>query len=250
MAGLTNYDKIITWIFKTKFKAGDVEVSFQREDIAVAAKTLRLKIPKNLGDVPYTFRYRRSLPEEIASKAPKGRVWHIIGTGTAQYSFIARVPLNLEPKEDMVATKIPDATPDLIKQYALNDEQALLARLRYARLIDLFLGLVCYPLQSHLRTTVSGIGQIETDDLYIGIDHKGVHYVIPVQAKGAKDYLSEIQIEQDIAMCQDKFPNLACIPVATKFCEKEVIVLFSFSLDCDGLSVLSEKHYRLTPLKK
>lgn len=82
---------------------------------------------------------------------------------------------------------IPDATPEIIRAYAMDDEQALLAILRYNRLIDTFLGLTTYSLQNHLRTTVKKIGQIEIDELYVGMDKRGCHYVIPVQAKGGKD---------------------------------------------------------------
>ncbi|HLI09294.1 MAG TPA: hypothetical protein VKV40_22220 [Ktedonobacteraceae bacterium] len=63
----------------------------------------------------------------------------------------------------MAETKIPDSTPGLIAMYALGDEQALLAKLRYNRLIDIFTEVTCYSLQSHLRTTVPSIGQVETN---------------------------------------------------------------------------------------
>ena len=65
----------------------------------------------------------------------------------------------------------------------MDDEQALLAIVRYNRLIDTFLGLTTYSLQNHLRTTVKGIGQIEIDDLYIGINHVGEGFIIPIEAK-------------------------------------------------------------------
>ena len=106
----------------------------------------------------------------------------------------------------MVTTKIPDATPGIIEKYALGDEQALLAKLRYNRLIDVFTGVTCYSLQSHLRTSVTGIGQVETDEIYIGLDRKGSHYIFPVQAKGGRDRQSIVQIEQDCAICKAKFP--------------------------------------------
>ena len=86
-------------------------------------------------------------------------------------------------------TKIPDATPGIIIKYTQGDEQALLAKIRYNRLIDIFTGVTCYSLQNHLRTTVTGIGQIETDELYIGVDRRGAQYIFPVQAKGGKDQL-------------------------------------------------------------
>ena len=69
----------------------------------------------------------------------------------------------------------------------MSDEQALLARVRYNRLVDIFLGIACYSLQNHLRTTASNMGQVETDELYVGVDRRGSHYVVPIQAKGGKD---------------------------------------------------------------
>ena len=43
---------------------------------------------------------------------------------------------------------------------------------------------VSSALQNHLRTTVAGMGQVETDEIYVGVDRSGSHYVVPVQAKG------------------------------------------------------------------
>jgi hypothetical protein len=91
------------------------------------------------------------------------------------------------------------------------------------------------------------MGQIETDEIYIGLDKRGVHYAIPVQAKGGKDQLGTVQIEQDFALCQCKFPGLVCIPIAAQFMEDDLIALFSFELSDKGISILCEKHYRLVP---
>jgi hypothetical protein len=121
----------------------------------------------------------------------------------------------------------------------------LLAKLRYNRLIDVFTGVTCYSLQSHLRTFVNNIGQIETDEIYVGVDKRGVHYVFPVQAKGSKDRISVIQIEQDIAMCGSKFPNLICKPIAAQFMKEDFIALFELEQTKSGVRISSEKHYLL-----
>lgn len=84
----------------------------------------------------------------------------------------------------MAETKVPDAPPGVIAMYSLNDEQALLAKLRYNRLVDIFTRVTCYSLQNHLRTAVPKLGQVETDEIYIGVDRRGAHYIFPVQAKG------------------------------------------------------------------
>jgi hypothetical protein len=146
----------------------------------------------------------------------------------------------------MALIKVPDATPGVIEKYRLSDEQALLAKLRYNRLLDIFTGVTCYSLQNHLRTTVPEMGQVETDELYIGIDRRGAQYVFPVQAKGGKDKISIVQIEQDYAMCKDKFPLLICRPIAAQFAGED-IVIFGFEDTETGLRIASEKHYKLVP---
>jgi hypothetical protein len=94
-------------------------------------------------------------------------------------------------------------------------------------------------------TKVSGIGQVETDELYIGLDRRGAHYIFPVQAKGGKDRLSIVQIEQDFSLCEDKFPSLISRPLAAQFMGDDLIALFDFVKNEDGVKVSSEKHYRL-----
>ena len=142
---------------------------------------------------------------------------------------------------------MPDSTPGIIAKYAFSDEQALLARVRYNRLIDIFLGIACYSLQNHLRTTVQEMGQVETDEIYVGVDKSGSHYVIPVQAKGGTDKLSRVQVEQDIALCADKLPDLICRPIGAQFMQQDVISLMEFEEDRDDIRIVSEKQYQLVP---
>ncbi|MEZ4735985.1 MAG: hypothetical protein R3E79_53525 [Caldilineaceae bacterium] len=165
--------------------------------------------------------------------------------GISRYKFVLTKFVNIVPTEGLVVTKIPEATPGVIAKYALDDEQALLAKLRYNRLIDIFTGITCYSLQNHLRTTVPNVGQVETDEVYIGIDARGAHYVLPVQAKGGKDKLGVVQIEQDVAMCESKFSALICRPIAAQFMADNVIALFQFEQTVEGVGISAEKHYKL-----
>lgn len=131
--------------------------------------------------------------------------------------------------------------------YSFDDEQALLAKLRYNRLIDIFTGVTCYSLQNHLRTSLSEMGQIETDEIYVGVDQRGAHHVFPVQAKGGNDKLSIVQIEQDFALCKKKFPSLISRPIGAQFIEANLIALFGFEEGENGITRSMEKHYRLVP---
>ena len=222
-------------------------MEFEREDIATFASRLNVALPKNPGDLVYSFRYRTELPSSILEKAPDNETWIIRAMGRSKYRFVLVRDVPLTPNPNLVVTKVPDSIPGIIAKYAFSDGQAVLTRVRYNRLIDIFLGIVCYSLQNHLRTTVPSMGQVETDEVYVGVDKSGVHYVVPVQAKGGNDKLGRVQIEQDIALCAHKLPSLICRPVGAQFMQDDLIALFEFEQDSDEIRTVSEKHYRLVP---
>ncbi len=239
------YSKLIENVFTQNYKKGAHEVLFQRDDLVNTATKLGIKLPKNLGDIVYSFRYRAALPESIRNCAPEGLEWVIRPIGQAKYKFSLTAMPRILPNALLAETKIPDAMPGIIVKYAFNDEQGLLAKLRYNRLIDIFSGVTCYSLQNHLRTTVPDMGQVETDEIYVGVDKRGVQYIFPVQAKGGTDQLGIVQIEQDFALCATKFPQLVCRPVAAQFIEDNLIALFAFEESANGVTISDEKHYRL-----
>ncbi len=243
----SRYLRILTHIFEARYTDGATAIEFSRKDIETAAADMGMERPKNLGDVIYSFRYRVELPKSIRSKAPPGKQWVIRLAGRSKYRFEAVSNPRIEPNPLIRATKIPDSTPNIVSMYALSDEQALLSKLRYNRLLDVFTGVTCYSLQNHLRTTVPEMGQVETDEVYIGVDHRGAHYAFPVQAKGGSDFLSIVQIEQDFALCASKFPNLICHGIAAQFMADDVIALFEFEKGDEGVALIDEKHYRLVP---
>jgi hypothetical protein len=239
------YTKILEAIFVGHFKKGVTEIDFERTEINQAADKLGIVLPKNLGDVLYSFRYRTLLPKSITAKAPKGYEWIIRPAGKGKYKLVIVKQSVIAPSTVLAETKIPDATPGVIAKYSMNDEQSLLAKLRYNRLVDIFTGLTCYSLQNHLRTTLLDGSQVETDEIYIGLDKRGAHFVLPVQAKGGRDKIGVVQIEQDFALCALKFPRLICKAIAAQFMADNLIALFEFEQTNEGIKVSSEKHYRL-----
>lgn len=120
-----------------------------------------------------------------------------------------------------------------------------MAKLRYNRLIDIFTGLTCYSLQNHFRTTVPNIGQVEIDEMYIGLDKRGVHYILPIQAKGGTDQIGIVQIEQDFAVCASKFPHLIARSIAAQFIDGDLIALFELEQGENCIKISSERHYKL-----
>lgn len=243
------YAPILVHIFQKHWKRGSEGVEFEREELIEAAATLGIRRPDNLGDVIYAFKFRRALPPEIIKTAPNGKAWILDSAGRSRYRFrlVASGSVNIEPRADAAAIRIPDATPEIIEQYKLDDEQALLAKVRYNRLIDIFLGITTYSLQNHLRTHVRGRGQIEIDEIYVGVNRVGERFVVPVQAKGKGDKLSPVQTLQDAACCAEKFPALICRPISAQFMKDETIALFELTVEAGEVLVVDEKHYKLVP---
>jgi len=241
------YQDIIAQIFRERYREGAGGFEFEREDIETTAKAMGVTLPKNLGDVIYALRYRIGFPDEVLSSQPRGMEWIIEGAGRARYRFVL-VPLNrIVPRDDLITIGIPDGTPEMIRAYALDDEQALLAIVRYNRLVDIFLGLTTYSLQNHLRTTVKGIGQIEIDELYVGMDKYGCHYAIPVQAKGGTDQISVVQTKQDLAWCAQQYPGMRARAISAQFIGTEKIALFELTVEENAVKVVEERHFKLVP---
>lgn len=245
--GQNRYQLLIERIFLKNWRPGVVDFEFERSELEVVAAELEIGLPKNLGDVMYALRYRIGFPQSIVDTQTDGLEWVIEGAGRARYRFRLTKITRILPREDLVRISIPDATPELIRAYALDDEQALLAIVRYNRLIDTFLGLTTYSLQNHLRTTVKGIGQIEIDELYVGLDKRGCHYVIPVQAKGGNDQIGIVQTTQDIRFVEQKFPGIQCRAISAQFMDGGAVALFELTLQNDEVRVVEERHYKLVP---
>ncbi|APW45510.1 endonuclease [Rhodoferax antarcticus] len=248
---LSKYDKIIEHVFNKNFKEGDKVISITREQLAEACTSLDIGRIKNLGDIPYSYRFRRNLPTSVVGHAPTDSEWIIVGSGVGKYEFRLASPAKISPSDNRQRIRIPDATPEIVKKYAPGtDEQALLTKVRYNRLVDLFTGLTCYSIQNHLRTTVTNIGQIEIDEIYLGISKKGAHYVIPCQAKSPGDRFGIVQVMQDIAFCRARYPNAICKPIALQFLTECDVAMLELAVQVDKdvfrLSVVDEKHYQLT----
>lgn len=243
---MSKYDDIISAIFQERYTDGATSIIFEREELAAKARQLGFEPPKNLGDIVYSYKYRKSLPKSIVQTAPEGYYWRIKNVGIAQHEFVLTPGVEfIEPDSMLSTTKIPDGTPSIVRMYSISDEQALLTIVRYNRLIDIFLGATCYSLQNHLRTTVTGIGQIETDEIYVGVDKAGRQFIIPVQAKGGTDKIGISQIEQDMALCEEKYPDLICRAIACQFITREVVAMFEFATEDERIVKVNERHYKI-----
>jgi hypothetical protein len=84
------YGPIIEHIFQAHYVTGSDSLEFPRSEIESAASELGISLPKNLGDLIYSFRYRATLPASILRHAPHGMEWVIESAGRSQYRLALR----------------------------------------------------------------------------------------------------------------------------------------------------------------
>lgn len=253
------YGRIIAQIFAKHRPGGETEFEFERAEIAELAQSLDVSVPKNLGDVLYSTRYRAGLPDECTRGLPRGKEWIVVPAGPGRYRCVQARCSRIRPRRDMGEIKVPDATPGIVTRYALSDEQATLAKIRYNRLVDTFLGVTAYSLQNHVRTSIV-VGQevedgkrkdlrsqIELDEVYVGVVKSGAQYVIPVEAKGRMDFIGAVQMWQNARWAEQKHASLGARIVAAQSLSGQIIAMLELDVDGYDVTVLDEKHYRLVP---
>lgn len=235
------YDQVILEMFRRVHKPGANRLPFTKDQLVQVCQELTIII-NNVPDIPYHYRTGRSdLPDEILDTGN----WVIEGAGKGKYTFVRlkRFPYIHIP-DDLYVTEIPEATPDIVLKYGGVDEQAVLTRIRYNRLVDIFLSLTAYHLQGHVRSSIQDIGQVEVDDLYVGVDTDGRWYVIPIEAKsvGPKERLGIIQVRQMILFAKQYYGDLILRPVGIKPLDDGSYVFLEFD-DKAELEAISVKRY-------
>jgi transposase len=247
------YVAVMKKLFAEKFKEGSDGFDWERADLDRLANEIGIKVVKNLGDNVYSIRHgREDLPEEIRALAPKGRFWLLLPNGKSAYRFVLTDRAFLDPDDARRPIKIPDSTPQIVARYAKQDEQAVLARIRYCRLVDIFMGLASYQLQSHMRTTIAHFGgaQTELDEIYVGVDSNGTQFVIPIQAKSEGERIGAIQIITDHFTCLEKFPKMVARTLAAKTMRVRVIQGFGEVFTIALVECAVDENYNVTKVKE
>ncbi len=134
--------------------------------------------------------------------------------------------------------------PELVATHAFTKQDDLLARIRYHRLIERYRGIPCYSLGTHLRANVRGLGEVEVDELYVGINGKGERFVFPVQARVAPATFDLVQHERGAALCAARFRGLRCVPIGAVLTKSGSVALFDLMVAEGELRFGTERHYR------
>lgn len=247
-------EKVIVSIFKEVYEEGKDSLPFNLGMVRKASNEY-IGEDKNTNDPDIMYRFktgRSEIPDEIKKKGE----WVVKSrSGQGNYEFVkldGGKYLDIPSHSDFEAIEVLESTPDVVLKYSSDDEQSLLSRLQYSRLLGTFLKLTVHHLQSHVQTSVQKIGQVEVDDLYVGVDKEGEEYVIPVEAKNKEEgeRLSVIQLHAMNEFARQKFPDTTARPIGVKLNSDGsiTVVEINSTTDIEEIKIKDVKKYRMVKL--
>jgi len=243
---LSQYDEVILQVFLRHYQENDDRLVFQKDELAEACRERGITV-RNIPDIVYTYRSRRSLPARILATGH----WAIEPAGRGAYAFrlLQNAPHFDIPFSDYAPVDIYNAIPEVVEGLLRQDEQSLLTLVLYNRLVDIFMGLTCFHIQNHYRSFVADMGEVELDALYVGVDKNGTLFVIPVEAKSRaeSEMIGRVQIAQMAKLVRQDFAELRRRILAVKVLADGTIAMVEFDdhAEPDDLGIVSVSRFRL-----
>jgi len=243
---LSQYDEVILEVFLNHYQEGTDYLVFRKDELEETCRKRGIVV-RNIPDIIYTYRARRMLPDRILAAGH----WAIESIGRGLYAFrLLRNPPHFEiPFGDYAPIDIYNAIPEVVEGLLRQDEQSLLTRLLYNRLVDIFTGLTCFHIQNHYRSFVADIGEVELDALYVGVDKTGALSVLPIEAKShaESEMIGRVQVSQMAKLVRQDFPELHRRLLAVKALADGTIAMVEFDdhEEPDDFGIVSIGRFRL-----
>lgn len=242
------YVPILSRVFEKYYKEGDTVVRFTLDDIREAADELNI-VARNPGDVIYRMRSRTELPKAITDKGfyilrqvKRGVYQFEVGTSTIVQIPVGEIIDTIDQTPLPVRRLLPEDLAEI-------DEQGLLTIIQYCNLLSHFTGLQVFRLKSHVRKGVRSVGQVEVDEVDVGValDITDTPIVFPIEAKAPPDALNWTQIAAQVTFAIQYFPGHTIRPIAVKVDYDSLIHILEFNLtkEPSELKVLRSATYKL-----
>jgi len=244
--GLSLYDEVILDVFLRHYEPDAARLVFEKDELVEICEKHGITV-RNIPDIIYTYRVRKLLPARILDTGH----WAIEPAGRGTYAFrLLKNPPRFEiPFQDYAPIEIYNAIPEVVEGLLRQDEQSLLTRILYNRLVDIFTGLTCFHIQNHYRSFITDMGEVELDALYVGVNKTGSLCMIPIEAKSRADseVIGRVQISQMAKLARQDFADLNRRVLAVKALSDGTIAMVEFN-DCedpDDIRIVSLNRFQL-----
>lgn len=239
---LNKYTALVSLIFSEGYRGNSTPFSFSKETLISAGKALEIELPQNLSDVIYNLRHRAPLPDAIASTAAPEKEWIIETIERGEYRFIQRPCQRVEADPNAFDYLFEDETPRIARDFGMKGAPLLDCILRKNQILKKFLGSPVEHLQSQVRTSVTGVGQVEIGSLFFS-EINGE--VIPVCLIAKPGEFNLAKAAQSMKFAAEHYPEMDCKAVVAQLLSENRVALFELFGSPDAPRVLQEAHFTL-----
>jgi hypothetical protein len=128
-----------------------------------------------------------------------------------------------------------NALPCFLDKFISNERQFLLSQLRCSRLLDIFSGVICFPIYS-----VAG----QADEMYIGMQQDGKYHIFLVQVATGDRSLRVSDVRKCFDRYAAEFSSAVVRSIIVQAVAVNVIALIEFRVETT-VEFIGEKHYQL-----
>lgn len=241
---INRYGAILSHIFQANCRQSNSPITFTKADLRSAAEGLGIDLPQNLSDVVYALRHRSPIPEAIQQTADEGLAWVIETVGRSKYQLIQRPCQNIEADPTAYDFLVEDQTPRIVRDFGMKGAPLLDCILRKNQILESFLSAPVEHLQSHVRASVTGVGQVEIGSLFFS---QSAGAIIPVCLIAKPGVFNLNKAAQAMKFASEHYGQLDCRPVVAQLLSDTKVALFELHGAPEEPRVLQEAHFTLTP---
>lgn len=239
---LNRYGASILPIFLERYRQTNTPIRFTKDDLRLAAEGLDIDLPQNLSDVVYALRHRSPIPKYIQQTAEDGQEWIIETVARGKYQLIQRPCQNIEADPTAYDFLVEDQTPSIARDFAMKGAPLLECILRKNQILESFLSSPVEHLQSHVRASVTGVGQVEIGSLFFGPTDGTI---VPVCLIAKPGEFNLTKVTQAMKFASEHYGELNCRPIVAQLLSDSKVALFELYGTPESPQVLQEAHFSL-----
>lgn len=130
---------------------------------------------------------------------------------------------------------VPNLLPRIVEEYISDERQFLLSQLRYNRLLDLYSGMVCFPVYSTSRLA---------DEIFVGIDQMERPHVFLVQASTGNRPLRISHVKSCFDSFVTEYQSALIRSIVLQVVTLNILALLEFQVERTA-RLVGEKHYQI-----
>lgn len=243
MAENNKAKSFIKHLIEKNFTASQDSIPFSRDDVSLYCLKKFKKIPKNVGDIIYSLRYRMDYLSTFDHLLDPDYTWTLLSLSTGQYELKPMPKLKLPDLTSVPVISKIDKTPEHIHNLRPLNDQSLLMKIYQNKVLSEFLEDDLILLQAHHKVNLKDWGQAEIDGIVASETSPRLYLV---EVKGYTEVIGWPQIIQLKMYAEQNHPGLPFTPIFVQSHRDWSFSIVQFDFNSEFPQVTKSERYIFT----